>query len=279
MKGDNEPGETGKLALAKTAYFRAGMTLRQSDSNFIFGALPQEAQAWLERLPWAQRRYVLLLCHLMSASPPETQAEFLDNYTADGLVYRVIQDQDTQQKVLSYLRQFSIDTYLSESVLRAYIRQFYIHSAQDARQQPDMYLESALKLVASTQEKNSVFHYVLGFEILQMIFCMSWAEQERLYRLQISQEEFIQQYIKPIQYTHRLNGIIVPRDEGQFFARRDYFVEKPKITGKRLRTLVMATFTTEVVTQLGWSIIRTPNSFQFDYAYVFGGEPMGAIPD
>jgi len=253
------------------------MTLRQSDPDFIFGALPHEAQAWLERLPWAQRRYVLLLCHLMSASPPETQAEFLDNYTADGLVHRVIQDQDTQQKVLSYLHKFYIDTQLSETVLRGYIRQFYIHSAQDTRQQPDMYLESALKLVASTQEKNSVFYYILGFEILKMMFRMSWAEHERLYRLQVSQEEFIQQYIKPIQYTHRLNGIIVPRDEGQFFARRDYFVERPRVSDKRLVALVMATFKTEVVAQLGFSIIRTPNSFQFDYTYVFNEEPMGAI--
>ena len=255
------------------------MTRPPSDPDFIFGALPVEAQAWLEKLPWVQRRYVLLLCHLMSASPPETQAEFLDNYTADGLVYRVIQDQDTQQKVHNYLRQFHIDTQLTELVLRAYIRQFYIHSAQDARQQPDLYLESALKLVASTQEKNSVFHYVLGFELIKMMFRMSWAEQERLYRLQVSQEEFIQQFIKPIQHTHRINGIIVPRDEGQFFARRDYFVERPKISGKRLIALVMATFTTDAVTQLGFSIIRTPNSFQFEYAYVFEEEQMGAIPE
>jgi hypothetical protein len=255
------------------------MALRQSGQDFIFGALPQEAQAWLEQLPWVQRRYVLSLCHLMTASPPETQADFLDNYTADGLICRVIQDQDTRQKVLSYLQKFCIDTQLSETLLRGYIRQFYIHSAQDARQQPDMYLESALKLVASTQEKNSVFHYVLGFEILKMMFRMSWAEQERLYRLQVSQEEFIQQYIRPIQHTHRLNGIIVPRDEGQFFARRDYFVERPRISDKRLITLVMATFTTEAVTQLGFSIIRTPNSFQFDYAYIFHEEPLGAIPE
>lgn len=255
------------------------MTFAQSDPDFIFAALPQEAQAWLEALPWAQRRYVLSLCHLMSASPPETQAEFLDNYTADGLVYRVIQDQDTQQKVHHYLRQFHINTQLTEPLLRSYIRQFYVHSAQDVRQQPDLYLESALKLVTSTREKNGVFHYVLGFELLRMIFRMSWAQQERLYRLQISQEEFIQKYIKPIQYTHRLNGIIVPRDEGQFFARRDYFVECPNISGKRLIELLIVTFTTETVIQLGFSIIRSPNSFQFDYTYIFGDEQAGAIPE
>jgi hypothetical protein len=251
--------------------------MTSSELDFILGALPQEARAWLGGLPWVQRRYVLSLCHLMSASPPETQADFLDNYTADGLVFRVIQDQDTRQKVISHLQRFHIQTELTEATLRGYIRQFYVHSAQDVRQQPDLYLKSALRLMVSTQEKNSVFYYILGFELIRMMFQMSWAEQERLYRLQISQEEFIQQYIKPIQFTHRINAIIVPRDEGQFFARRDYFVEQPQISDKRLTELVMATFCTEVVTQFGFSIIRTPNAFQFDYSYIFEANAVEAI--
>jgi hypothetical protein len=141
------------------------MVFVQPDNDPIFGSLPAEAKAWLEGLPWEQRRYVLSLCHLMSASPPEVQADFLDDYTADGLVYRVIQDQDTTQKVSGYLQKFHITTKLTEAVLRSYIRQFYIHTAQDARQQPDLYLESALRLMISSQERKSVFSYVLGFEL------------------------------------------------------------------------------------------------------------------
>ncbi|MEM9003509.1 MAG: cobyrinic acid a,c-diamide synthase [Cyanobacteria bacterium P01_F01_bin.86] len=253
------------------------MNFLQSDTEIVFGALPEEAQEWLEGLPWVQRRYVLSLCHLLSAATPETQAEFLDDYTADGLVYRVIQDQDTQDKVRGYLQQFHIKTTLSKTVLRRYIRQFYIHSAQDTQQQTDLYLQSALKLIMSSQEKSSVFNYVLGFEILQMMFQMSWSQHERLYRLQVNQETFIREYIRPIQHTHRLNGIIVPDGESQFFARRNYFVEQPKISGKRLAELVMATFTNEKVIQLGFSIIRTVNFFQFDYSYIYDCEPAGAI--
>ena len=249
----------------------------QSDGEIITDALPEEARAWLEGLPWVQRRYVLLLCHLLSAATPETQAEFLDDFTADGLVYRVIQDQDTQDKVNSYLRHFYVKTTLTQPLLRRYIRQFYIHSAQDARQQPDLYLQSALKLMTSTQEKSSVFNYVLGFELIQMIFQMSWSQHERLYRLQISQEAFIRHYIKPIQYTHRINGLIVPEGERRFFARRNYFVEKPHIAGKRLAELVMATFSTETVIQFGFSTIRTPNFLQFDHSYIYEAEPPGAI--
>ncbi|WP_008318387.1 hypothetical protein [Leptolyngbya sp. PCC 6406] len=255
------------------------MVFVQPDNDPIFGSLPLQAKGWLEGLPWEQRRYVLSLCHLMSASPPEMQAEFLDDYTADGLVFRVIQDQDTKQKVSSYLQQFHIQTELTEPVLRSYIRQFYIHSAQDARQQPDLYLESALRLMISTQERNSVFSYMLGFELIKLMFQMSWSQQERLYRIQISQEEFIRNYIRPIQHTHRINGIVVPKDEDQFFARRDYFVKKPALQGKRLVELVMATFTAETVSSFGFGIIRTQNSFQFDYEYIYAAEPAEAIFD
>lgn len=248
-----------------------------SDHDHVLGSLPHEARQWLEGLPWEQRRYVLSLCHLMCATPPELQAEFLDDYTADGLVSRVLQDRDTQQRVNNFLKKFRIETELTEMVLRSYIRQFYVHSAQDTRQQPDLYLESALRLVASTEERNSVFYYVLGFELIRLMFQMSWSQHERLYRVQVSQEDFIRYYIKPIQHAHRLNGIIVPKDEGQFFARRDYFVQKPEIHSRLLIELVMATFTTDVVVGFGFSIIRHPKSFQFDYDYIYAPESSEAI--
>ncbi|MEP0872006.1 hypothetical protein NDA01_19500 [Trichocoleus desertorum AS-A10] len=239
----------------------------------ILAKLPLEAQKWAESLPWEQRRYVLSLCHLICATPPEKQAEFLDDYTADGLVSRVLQDRDNKERVKGYLNGFHIHTELSELVLRNYIRQFYIHSAQDAHRQPDLYLESALKLVTNIEERNNVFNYILGFELLKMMFRMSWWEHEKLYRLQRNQEAFIKTYIKPIQRAHEINGIIVPRDIDVFFAKRDHFIQKPKVSDRKLIELVMATFTTDVVTNFGFSIIRHLKSFCFDYEYVFEPEP------
>ena len=242
------------------------------DSSSILGRLPQEAKDWFERLSWQERRYVLSLCHLMCVASPEVRAEFLDDYTADGLVSRKLEDKDTQQRVASYLEEFKIQTELSESVLRQYIRQFYIHSAQDTRRKPDLYLQSALKLVFSNQERNNVFNYILGFELLRMMFGMSWQQHERLYRLQRNQEEFLQTYIKPIQHAHRINGIIVPKDEGRFFARRDYFAQIPDVPDKKLNELVMATFTTEKTSHFGFMVIRHINALHFDYDYIFSEE-------
>ena len=244
----------------------------------ILGKLPAEAQAWFEGLPWHQRRYILSLCHLMSAASPEMQAEFLDEYTADGLVTRQLEDKETEQRVRDYLGEFRIDTDLNARVLRHYIRQFYIHSAQDSRRQPDQYLRSALRLVFSTEERNNVFSYILGFELLKMMFRMSWGQHERLYRLQRNQEEFIEYYIRPIQHAHRINNIIVPKDEGVFFAKRDYFVQKPVISERKLVALVMATFVTDFVSGFGFSIIRHPNSVVFDYDYIMN-MPQEAIFD
>ncbi|MEO0539366.1 MAG: cobyrinic acid a,c-diamide synthase [Cyanobacteria bacterium P01_A01_bin.105] len=250
-----------------------------SENEHILGSLPLSARHWLESLPWQQRRYLLSLCHVICANPPERQAEFLDDYTADGVVSRIIHDHDTQQRVYFHLRRFHIATQLTEPTLRQYIRQFYLHSAQTLQQPVNQYLETALKLTASTQEHNSVLSYILGFEIMKLLFQMSWEQHERLYRLQATQEDFLRAYIRPIQHTHRLNGIIVPRDEGQFFARREYFIQQPKLSKKRLDTLIMATFAATTVTELGFSVIRHPQAIQFDYEHILENEPARVIFD
>ncbi|WP_322743550.1 hypothetical protein [Vasconcelosia minhoensis] len=239
------------------------------NSENVLGALPHEAKEWLEGLPWAQRRYVLSLCHVMCAVPPEVQAEFLDSYTADGLISRIIHDQNTQQRVNYHLQRFRIATQLTEVVLRGYIRQFCIHSAQDAVHQLDLYLETALKLMNSAEERNTVLSYVLGFEILKILFQMTWEQQERLYRLQPNQEAFVRSYVKPVQQAHRLNGIIVPRDENHFFARRDYYVQNPELSEERLTALILATFRVNAIVELGFSVIRHVNAIQFNYDYIY----------
>ncbi|MGC9504500.1 cobyrinic acid a,c-diamide synthase [Baaleninema sp.] len=241
-------------------------------SNSIFANLPAEARNWAEKLHWNERRYVLSLCHILCAAPSEAQAEFLDEYTADGLVSRLLEDRDTHQKVKRYLEQFRIETDLTEALLRGYIRQFYIHCAQDMHRQPEQYLEVAVRLMGNTQESNNAFNYTLGFELLKMLFRMSWIQQERLYRLQRNQEEFLNQYIKPIRFAHQLNGIIVPKDKKKFFAKRDYYVQNPVISKKKLTELVMVTFSADFVTNFGFSVIRHPNFLQFNYDYIFHPE-------
>jgi hypothetical protein len=234
--------------------------------------LPPAAKQWAESLPWHQRRYVLSLCHLICAAAPETQAEFLDYYTADGLVSRMLCDRDTQQRVQAYLRIFRIQTKLNEFVLKSYVKQFYIHSAQDTRRQPDLYLESALRLSSNNAERNSVFNYILGFELCKMMFRMSWAQHERLASLQKYPTRFIKDYIKPIQHTHKINRIVVPKNEKVFFDKHDYFVHKPNLTEKKVTELVMATFTTDTVIDFGFSVIRHLKSLVFDYEYIFQPE-------
>ncbi|WP_017304175.1 hypothetical protein [Spirulina subsalsa] len=235
----------------------------------ILDRLPQEAREWAEQLHWKERRYLLSLCHLLCAVPPETQAQFLDEYTADGLINKILQDYDTQTKVQAHLDSFRIPTQLDKELLRHYIKQFYVHSAQDVRREPERYLESALRLVLSPEEKNYVLNYILGFELLQTVFKMSWLQQERFYLLQPNQEDFFNSYIKPIRNTHRINGIVNPKDEKVFFSRRDYFVKTPNISEQKLVALVMATFVTDEVSNLGFIIVRNTQPVPFDYDYIY----------
>ncbi|MGA9380739.1 MAG: cobyrinic acid a,c-diamide synthase [Phormidium sp.] len=254
------------------------LTINITQSNTaksMLEKLPPPAREWAESLPWEQRRYVLSLCHLLCAASPEVQADFLDSYTADGLVSRMLEDRDAQQQLEKYLRRFYINTEINPALLKSYVRQSFIHSSQDLRRQPDLYLESALRLVLSTKESNSVFNYILGFELLKMIFQMSWSQHERLTALQKSPTTFVKNLIKPIQKSHRLNGIIVPKHEKVFFEKHDYFVQVPSIPEKRLIDLVMFTFSVDTVSELGFSIIRHPQSLVFDYEYIFQSEKEG----
>jgi hypothetical protein len=242
-------------------------------TDTVLQKLPVEVKDWAQSLPWNQRRYVLSLCYILCASTPDLQAEFLDNYTADGLVSKMFEDVDTLHRVKEYLIRFRVKKQLNESDLRSYIKQFYIHSAQQSRRETDQYLESALRFVLSTEERNNVFNYILGFEFIKIVFQMSWLQHERLARLQKNQSQFIETYIKPIQHAHRINGIILPKDERIFFARRTYYVQLPNISYRRLIELVMATFTTEMVSNCGFSISRHSQALRFDCDYIYDPEP------
>lgn len=249
------------------------LSLATGSSHTIIDKLPVEAKKWVESLPWKERSYLLSLCHLMCAASPEMQAEFLDDYTANGLLSRRLEDKETQQRVQEHLKNFHINVNLSESVVRSYIKQFYLHSAQDAQKQPNLYLELALRLVVSTEDKANIFNYILGFELIKMIFAMSWLQHERLYQLQIHQEEFFNNYIKPIQNAHKNKGIIKVKDKSKyFFEKRNYFVQTPNLTPENLTELVIETFHTDIVINLGCSVIRNLKALSFDYDYIFNSD-------
>jgi hypothetical protein len=200
---------------------------------------------------------------------------FSKPYTAEELVRNMLLDRFFHNIVKKYLKKFCIEQELNDSVLKKYVQQFYIHSTQDLRAKRELSFESFVRLINNREEPDDylIYYYILGFEILKMIFQMSWLQHERLYGLQKNQESFIKTYIKPIQHTHRINGIIVPKYERVFFAKRSYFVKKPQIKEKKLTELVMATFTADTVTNLGFLIIRHLNFLVFDYDYIFGEEP------
>ncbi len=235
----------------------------------ILSSLPPEAREWLTTLPWRQRRYVLSLCHLVCATPSAQQAEFLDAYTAEGLLSRIVDDADTQQRVNERLQRFRSETEVDDATVRKYIRQVYVHSVQDARQRPDLYLETALMLMGSAQEHGSVLSYILGFEILKLMFAMSWAQHERLYHLQPNQDEFTREYIRPVQEAHKRHGMVTPKDEKNFFARREYFVREPKIHPQRMVGLIIESFSADKIIELGFSVLRHPNAVHFDYDYIY----------
>lgn len=238
----------------------------------VLSSLPPEARDWLTALPWEQRRYVLSLCHLVCATPSAQQAEFLDAYTAEGLLSLIIDDSDTRQRINEHLIGFRSQAEIDSNTIRRYIRQVYMHSVQDARQRPDLYLETAVMLMGSAQAHSSILSYILGFELLKLLFAMSWEQHERLYHLQPNQDDFTRDYIRPVQQAHKRHGIVTPKDEKTFFARRDYFIQQPEIHPQRLIGLIIEAFSADKIIELGFSVLRHPNAIHFNYDYIYGSQ-------
>lgn len=267
------------------------MTLDLNSTIPGFSSLPPEARDWLTTLPWQQRRYVLSLCHLVCATPSVQQAKFLDAYTAEGLLSRIVDDADTRQRVNEHLNRFRSEAAIDDETVRKYIRQVYVHSVQDARQRPDLYLETALMLMGSAQEHSSVLSYILGFEILKLFFSMSWEQHERLYHLQPNQDDFTREYIRPVQDAHKRHSIVTPKDENNFFARREYFVRQPQIHPQRMINLIIEAFSADKIIELGFSVLRHPNAIHYDHDYIYGiheskddlreaaSQPQATLPD
>ncbi|MEM6450686.1 MAG: cobyrinic acid a,c-diamide synthase [Cyanobacteria bacterium P01_D01_bin.105] len=244
-------------------------TFNLNHTTPILTDLPPEARDWLTSLPWQQRRYVLSLCHLVCATPSAQQAEFLDAYTAEGLLSHIGDDADMRQRVNEHLSRFRSEAAIDDETVRKYIRQMYVHSVQDARERTDLYIETALMMMGNVQDHSSVLSYILGFEILKLLFSMSWEQHERLYHLQPNQDDFTREYIHPVQASHKRHGIVKPKDRENFFARREYFVKTPNIHPKRMVNLIIEAFSADKIIALGFSILRHPNAIHYDHDYIY----------
>ena len=198
------------------------------------------------------------------------QSHLLRGYTADKTIDRILNAYNLKTSVEHQLKRLHRPNHsLTPDLIQAYVSQFYLHALQDSRSEASTFLQSALKLFVRQDDRNPILCYVLGFEIITLLFGMSWHEHERLYYLQHHPEQFYYRYIKPIQVAHRLNEKIIPRDADIFFARRNYFIQRPSLRPQQLKAIAIATFPAEAVLKLGFEIIRHPRSFVFDHAAIF----------
>ena len=200
-------------------------------------------------------------------------AEFSETYPDAPTPSRNPVDRELKVLVQQYLQRFHIATTITPEITQRYMRQFYIHVVQHSH----LKSPSLLKRIDRLDHRNQVLAYILGFELVKMVFQMSWQQHERLCNLQRNQENFLAHYIRPIQEAHQLNQVVVPRDRDLFFARRDYFVQRPKLRPHQLEILAIVTFTAETVLEFGFEVIRHPESFRFDYGEIFEVKEMHSL--
>jgi hypothetical protein len=209
-----------------------------------------------------------------SVAAPLRLSEFSETYP--DAPSPIALDRELKTQVQNYLVRFRLGTVITPEVMQRYMRQFYIHVVQHSPSRSSALIQG-LKGIDRLDHRNQVLAYILGFELIKMLFQMSWQQHERLYDLQRNQEDFLIRYIRPVQRAHQLNHVVVPRDQDLFFARRDYFVQRPRIPAHKLEVLAIATFTAETVLNFGFEVVRHPDSFRFDYAQVFEVPEMHSL--
>lgn len=207
--------------------------------------------------------------------PPQQRDLFTDN-NAPQWVDRILNAAHLHHSVQFHLSRLQRPTELTQTLIKDYIRQFHFHALQDSRREASSFLKSALQLFVSQDDRTPILCYLLGFEVITMLFEMSWQQHERLYYLQHNQEYFFHHYIKPIQIAHRLNDKIIPRDADIFFAKRTYFIQRPALRPQQLKAIAIATFSAETILKLGFEVMRHPRSFIFEASAIFD-EPEMAI--
>jgi hypothetical protein len=210
--------------------------------------------------------------HLLTELPQ--QRHLRTDYSNPEAIDRILNAAHHHHSVQFHLSRLQRSTELTSTLIKDYIRQFNFHALQDSRREGTSVLQSALQLFVSQDDRNPILCYLLGFEIITMLFEMSWQQHERLYYLQHNQEYFFHHYIKPIQMAHRLNDKIIPRDADIFFAKRSYFIQRPLLRPQQLKAIAIATFPAETILQLGFEVMRHPRSFIFEASAIFDEPEM-----
>ncbi|MEM9245119.1 MAG: hypothetical protein AAGA67_05190 [Cyanobacteria bacterium P01_F01_bin.153] len=212
--------------------------------------LPQPFLDEFETRDASTRRFVLNALTLFATISPEQQHQALNDLIQQEIA--ILSERSRKflhRRVKNILEPFHIEKAIEDADVREYYYRYYMLTGIIPERPTPDYL-------------NMLLTFIVGVELIQMIFRMSFMEQQRFFELQgkySTQAMLFYRYIKPTRAKladeKRLN-----RDPAG-----NHYYRRPKLTTAEALDFIFETFDLEAITYLG--NFSEKLVFEFNYIY------------
>lgn len=194
------------------------------------------------------RRFLLNVLTLFAAISPEQQHQAINDLIQFEIVILSERSRDfLRRRVQSILDRFHLTKDLSENDIREYYYRYYILTGTIPERLTPDYLNFLMK-------------FIVGVELILMMFSMSFMEQQRLFELQgkySTQALLFYRYIRPIREKLAREKIVTRDPSGHHYYRR------PKLDHSEMMDFVFEVFDLDRIAYLGEYAEKL--SFEKDY--------------
>lgn len=182
------------------------------------------------------RRFLLNALTLFAAISAEQQHQAINDLIQFEIV--ILSDRSREflrRRVQSILHRFHLEKDLTEHDIREYYYRYYILTGTIPERLTPDYLNFLMK-------------FIVGIELIIMIFCMSFMEQQRFFELQgkySTQALLFYHYIRPIRDKLVRERIVTRDSSGNHYYRR------PLLDGSEVMDFVFEVFDLDRIAALG----------------------------
>ncbi len=221
-----------------------------------FGVIPYTFLEDFRSKDPSTRRYLLNSMTLFASISPEQQHQILNDLIQSELINLAEQSKKyLHERIAAAFNKFCISQNLGEKDLAEYYYKYYVISGVI----PDGITSESL---------NKLGDFILGLELVKLIFLMSFVEQQRFFELQgnySSQAVLFYRYIRPIR-SKLIKEKIVNRD-----IIGNYYYSKPWLNESELLDYIFEVFNLETLLYLG----QTAKNLTFEKEYIYKSQEPG----
>ncbi|MBO0351709.1 hypothetical protein J0895_22035 [Phormidium pseudopriestleyi FRX01] len=196
------------------------------------------------------RRYLLNSLTLFACISPEQQHQALNDLIQSELVSLAKKTQNyLHDRIHTVLKHFGIDETGESKKLVEYYYRYYL-------------LTGTIPENLTTEYLNHLLNFIIGIEVLKIIFMMSFIEQQRFFEIQgryAIQVMIFYRYIKPIRDKLMLEKLLYRDVTGSFY------YTKVSLSEDKILDYIFEVFQLEKIESLG----ELAKDLQFDREYIY----------